>query len=735
MTPQDRDKPDRTRAPYLERKLAMTVFFVGIALTAITVTVLAMTAADRDRQMFEASALNAQDAVVDRVETSIALLRGAAGLFASHESTVDATSFRTYMARLALPEQYAGLLGIGFSLRMAPEEVKALESEMHGQGHGDFRVWPYYPRDEYHAIVFLEPLHERNRAAIGYDMYTDETRRMAMARARDAGRVSASAIVELVQEIDEQKQPGFLLYLPVYQGGSIPPTLEERRARLLGFAYSPIRTGDFLSAAFAHQTVPDLNLSIYHGTSPQPSTLLFEYASRPDGASRFTRTTTVEVAGEPWTFEFRSHTTVVEALIMPLLATFAGIAFSWLLAVLVARETRARTEAQRALERERTARAEAERANIMKDQFLATLSHELRTPISAIVGWASLLKRAGVDDHRVGDALEVINRNAHAQVRLIDDLLDMNGIVSGKLSLDMQAVDLSAVVSDAVTMVTPSAHAKRVLIERKVEPAPVGVRGDPARLQQVVWNLLNNAIKFTASGGQVTVTLKRTGGRAQVIVADTGEGIEPGSLERIFDRFAQADGSIRRRHGGLGLGLAIVRHLVEMHGGTVRADSRGKGYGATFTVELPTTVLPAAAVVRSTADAGDRHALEGIKVLVVEDEPDAREFLRVLLEERKATVRCAASAHEALALFHTLQPDVLISDIGMPGMDGYELIRRVRAGMQRKFRAIAVTAYAREEDRTEALRAGFDVHLVKPVQLDELIVHISRPAITSAVSA
>ncbi|MGQ0524011.1 MAG: CHASE domain-containing protein [Betaproteobacteria bacterium] len=729
----------RARHPDEHRRLAFGVFLSGIAITAVTVAVLSFTAADRDRQTFEADASNAQDAVLDRVETSIALLRGAAGLFASHESTVTALSFRAYIARLALREQYPGLLDIGYSVRIAPVEARALEAEMRAQGHTTFRIWPTHEREEVHAIVYLEPLDERNRAAIGYDMYTNETRRAAMTRARDTGRVAASAIVELVQEIDERKQPGFLIYLPVYQGGVIPPTLEERRARLLGFAYSPIRAGDFLSSAFSHQTLPDLNFSVYHGSGTDSGSLLFEYAARPGGAARHTRTATVDVAGEPWTFVYRSRMTVASAFVMPLLAALAGMAFSLLLAVLVARETRARSEAQQALERERTARSEAERANLMKDQFLATLSHELRTPISAIVGWTNLLKRAGVEDSRVREAVEVIDRNARTQVRLIDDLLDMNGIMSGKLRMEMQPLDLAVVVGDALAVIGPSAQAKNVAIERSIDARPLGVRGDPARLQQIAWNLLTNAVKFTPPGGKVHVVLERADSRARLVVRDTGEGIAPAALERIFDRFAQADGSITRRHGGLGLGLAIVRNLVELHGGTVRGDSPGTGRGATFTVELPRVELATeTATPGSPGSRAARQTLARLKMLVVDDERDAREFIRVALEECTARIRCVASAQEALDAYRELQPDVVVSDIGMPGMDGYELMRRIRAsrppGAPRPA-AIALTAYAREQDRTEALSAGFDLHLTKPVRPDELIDVIARLTGADQVSA
>ena len=710
----DRDDPSRRAGRH--RRVAAGVFLGGLAVTALILSLLASTAAQRDRQGFQAAARAAEDAIRDRVETSIALLRGTAGLLAAHDEAVTAQSFQAYVARLALREQYPGLLGIGFSRRIDPAQREALEREVGAQRGGPFRVWPPGHGDEVHAIVYLEPLDERNRAAIGYDMGTNPTRRAAMARARDAGAATSSGIVELVQEIDELKQPGFLIYLPVYRGGGIPETVEERRRRLFGFAYSPIRAVDFLSSAFSHESVPTVNFAVYHGGAVKPGALLYEHTADAPGGERFTKTTTVEVAGEPWTFVFRSRTTLAQSLAVPVAVGLGGLALSLLLAFLVSRE--------------RSARADAEQANRMKDQFLATLSHELRTPLNAILGWTALLKRGGLRDEDARHGVAVVDRNARAQAKLIDDLLDMNRIVSGKLHLEMQTVDPAAVLADALASLAPEADAKGVRLVAAVPPGAHFVRGDPARLQQVAWNLLSNAIRFTPPGGRVRAALEAAGERVRLTVADTGEGIAPQALPRIFDRFAQADGTTTRRHGGLGLGLAIVRQLVELHGGSVRAHSAGPGQGATFTVELPRLpVAPAASAPVLGATRGP--ALAGVNVLVVDDEPDARELARIVLERHQASVRCAASAREALEAARALRPDVLVSDIGMPGMDGYELVRRLRANRrpgEKDIAAVAMTAYAREEDRAAARAAGFEGHLAKPVTPDELVAAVATAA-------
>jgi signal transduction histidine kinase/ActR/RegA family two-component response regulator len=389
------------------------------------------------------------------------------------------------------------------------------------------------------------------------------------------------------------------------------------------------------------------------------------------------------------------------------------------------------------LESEQVARGEAERANSLKDEFLATVSHELRTPLNAILGWAHLLRTGTMSDAQHQQGLEVIERNARAQTQLIEDLLDMSRIISGKMRLDIQSVDPSAFIEAAIQTVRPSAEAKGIRLSTLLDPGAGPVNGDPGRLQQVVWNLLSNAIKFTDRNGRVQVVLERVNSHIEIAVADTGVGIKPEFLPHVFDRFRQEKASRTRTAAGLGLGLSIVKHLVELHGGSLRAISAGEGQGATFTVCLPLTV------VQREGQPGHRlHPkgpsptsplfrppdLSGIKVLVVDDQPDARDMIKRVLEDSEADVMTAGSAAEALRAVEEGRPDVLVSDIGMPEVDGYELLRRIRALGPRSggpLPAIALTAFARSEDRTRALRAGFLAHVAKPVEPSELLATIA----------
>ncbi len=375
------------------------------------------------------------------------------------------------------------------------------------------------------------------------------------------------------------------------------------------------------------------------------------------------------------------------------------------------------------------ATAEAEAASHAKDEFLAVLSHELRTPLNAILGWTHMLRRGTLKATAVDRALDIIERNAKLQMQLIGDLLEVSQIISGKLRLDVHPLDLAPLTAASLDALQPAARAKDIALESHIEPVRP-ILGDPARLQQILWNLLSNALKFTPQRGRVQVGLVQAGAAAQITVADSGVGIEPALLPYVFDRFRQGDSSYARTFGGLGLGLAIVRQLVQLHGGTVKAESAGKELGSTFTVTLPslTATLDSAS---SDAHMTAAHSLEGLRVLVIENEPDSRLLFTLLLEESGAHVTAAASAGEALALLDTRTVDVIVADIGLPDEDGYAFIRQVRAredGGPHHVPALALTAYARAEDRDRALASGYQMHVAKPVEPDQFIAAVASLA-------
>lgn len=397
---------------------------------------------------------------------------------------------------------------------------------------------------------------------------------------------------------------------------------------------------------------------------------------------------------------------------------------------------RAEDEREQLLKREQEARSEAEAANRMKDEFLATLSHELRSPLNAMLGWIRLLNTRKFDEATTKRALETIERNAKSQAQLVEDLLDVSRIIRGKLRLNVRPLELVTVINAALETVRPAADAKEIRLQLVLDPAAGQVAGDSDRLQQVIWNLLSNAIKFTSKGGRVQVRLERVNSHVEIMVTDTGLGINPEFLPYVFERFRQADSSTSRSYSGLGIGLAIVRHLVELHGGTVHAYSQGEGQGATFTVKLP--LIPVLLEVNNServhpkveqgVSFDNSPALNGVCVLVVDDEADARDFVVAVLEMCGAEVIAVSSAFDAVQVISQQKPHVLVSDIGMPGEDGYSLISKVRTlpkELGGDIPAVALTAYARAEDRMRSLKEGFQMHLSKPVAPAELVTVVA----------
>jgi PAS domain S-box-containing protein len=403
-------------------------------------------------------------------------------------------------------------------------------------------------------------------------------------------------------------------------------------------------------------------------------------------------------------------------------------------------ELQAQIEARsRLLSSEKLARSEAERANRLKDEFLATISHELRNPLNAILGWAHMLRLGKLTDVNAERAVETIYRNAKSQAQLVSDLLDVSRIISGKLRLDVRTVDLIYIINAAIDSIRPAAEAKSIRLQTMLDPAAGPISGDADRLQQIVWNLLTNAVKFTPKGGRIQVRVQRINSHVEITVSDSGVGISKEFLPYVFDRFRQGDASITRTHGGLGLGLSIVRQLVDLHGGSVNVQSEGEGKGATFTITLPFVGVvnqdEAESVHPTQGDEimsfEDLPSLQGLKILVVDDEADTRELIREVLKECGSEVITSRSAEEALAALEEHKPDILISDLGMPDEDGYSLISKIRALPDERggqIPAAALTAYARAEDRMRVLRSGFQFHLPKPIDSAELVTVVASLA-------
>jgi PAS domain S-box-containing protein len=1066
------------RYPLLSLKLRSwipyAVFGGALIVTFVAALYVHRTAQAKDRARFENSVRQVSTTLQNRLDTHVALLRAGTGLFAA-STTVEPDEFHKFVNQLDLPNHYPGIQGIGFSLKLSPDERKQRIEQMRKAGNPDFRIWPEGDRSEYHTIIYLEPSDRRNQAAIGFDMTTEPVRRAAMERARDTGAAVASGRVTLVQEIENPKQPGFLIYAPVYRNGAKVDTIAERRAQLEGFVYAAFRSVNLFPTILAAHEYHGIDFQVFDGAKAEAAELLYDSAPRPNdvvSASRFGSTTTIPVADSPWSLHFTTNSDfeIGSATNFATFTLFGGGLLSLILFWVTRSQTQAQNEAlsaarelkhsenslrksleeqkqtaaalreseeilrlanyrfrvaegaaksfhydwnldidkvvrsesftkvlgyglnevadtweawkllihpddfplskheaieslnqltednfeveyrvrhkdghycdlynrgivlrddqgkvnrvigqtvdvterklaedrlraaneraiveyERLLERiavlaqklgaarellaiyrallefarasapcnglfvslydseqdvraaaygwgdgsefdvtelppmpvtkqgpnsravrtgnviitddfmnttsghpqvligpddgtrpqssmavpmsvmgkvvgtielqsyerqaykpehatamrmaanltavaienaqllarESQARAEAEESNRLKDEFLATVSHELRTPLTAILGWARMLESDTLAEAQAQRAIQTIQRNAKAQAEIIDDILDVSRIVTGNLYLNLEPTELAPIVEAAINVVRPTAEAKHIQIETNFADQPALVSADAHRLQQVVWNLLSNAVKFTPQGGHVRVTTRQTGPQVHLEICDNGQGISAEFLPHVFERFRQADSSTTRKHGGLGLGLAIVRHLVEIHGGTVRAQSDGEGKGATLTVILPSLADDDSVSIRddekeiSSALRTDQPELEGIHVLLVDDDAGTREMISAALNERHARVTAVASAREALQVIRRTRPDVLVSDIAMPIEDGYDLIEQIRAlesNNGKMIPAVAITAYAREEDRRRALASGFQSYLAKPIEPADLI--------------
>ncbi len=707
-----------------DRALPWFVLGVFVVLTIAATTYVWNTTRAADRARFDNAVQATSDALGSRIATYVNVLTGTRGLVVA-DPTLPRDALRGYIRSLNVHRRYPGIQGLGVTIRIPAANVPQLEADMRKGGYPEFRVWPTTGRNEVTAIVLLEPQDRRNRAAMGFDMSTHPVRREAMDRARDTGRPAASAPVTLVQEIEEQqKQNGFLIYTPLYATGTTPPTLQQRRDALIGYIYAPFRTADLLTGIFGTQERPEVAFRIY-----DDGVKLFETPNLPKDP-RFTARRRTAVAGRQWTIEWLSRREGYGVALLSAAGTAAGgTIISLLLFMLVRVQMRAREQAEATAERLRTSEAALQRANVAKDEFLATLSHELRTPMTAIMGWSQMLSEEDLDRDTETMAIEAIGKSATVQAQLIDDLLDVSRITAGKMNIESAPLELEPVVRAAIDTVRSAAEAKQVELAEDIASG-ITVNGDARRLQQIVWNLITNAVKFTPEGGKVSVALREEKREAVIEVRDTGHGIEPEFMPHVFERFRQADSSTTRPHMGLGLGLAIVRHLVELHGGTISAESKGAGKGSTFRVRIP-LLREGSARRDEEPEPLPEDALRGLRVLVVDDDEEVRNYVSTVFRSSGAEVRIATSARHALEILRDWPAGAVLSDLAMPGADGFDLLHWIRNSSSERVRTlpvVALTAFAMPEDRRRVLEGGFQGFVAKPVEPNAL-----REAIWNAV--
>jgi signal transduction histidine kinase/CheY-like chemotaxis protein len=720
---------------------------VGCQLSVGAALFVSSTDQDQAHAAFLADAKQTHQQIQTGVEAYVELVRASAALLAANNE-INFGEFSAYVRGLGVGAHYRGLEGIGFSPYVRQRDLSAFLRASQLDGLMPFRPWPASRRADRQLVISFEPQVKHHSTLLGFDMSTHAVLSAAMDVARDSGLPTASDALPQGPPFDEMGRPDFILFIPVYREDAPIGTADKRRRALVGFVFSPFRLEPLLQQVMG--TSAPVTFEVREKTNGHPTKLVYQHGAG-EGTSRFRDIKNLQVAGREWQMDIKSLQGPVGRISSEAMRALAfGLTLSLLLFLITLSQVRSWESAARAeaelrasehalrkseselhetIEREREARSQIEAADRAKDEFLATLSHELRTPLNTVLGWLTMLRSGSMREEQRTHALDVIERNAHLQAQLIEDLLDVSRIVMGKVRLTLEPLVVAPIVSTVVDSIRPTAEAKGVTLYAAIPRDSARICGESARLQQIVWNLLSNAVKFTPAGGRVAVELSQDSRQIQLRVSDTGVGIAPEFLPHVFERFRQADSSMTRTHGGVGLGLSIVRELVELHGGSIEARSDGANRGATFTVRFP--VLPAYAA--GSSSTGDSHVtpiLSGVRVLVVDDDAETRLLLSEALTVIGAQVTTAKSAREAFEELTTHGADVLVSDVGMPDEDGLSLMRRIRSLPEGPSRipAIALTAYARPSDRAQAMEAGYEMYFAKPVELTALQAGLAKLA-------
>ncbi len=595
-----KQKVDSLKLPYL-------VLAVSIILTLGITYIFYQSSKSKDQIRFNTNVSRIQNTIESRIGLYIVLLKSGRGFIEAND-VLKRRDFANFVKSLELEKNYKGVQGIGYTIVFKPEEKEALIERMRSEGFRDFKVFPETPRETYQSIIFLEPFDERNKAAIGFDMSTEEKRRAALNRALETGEAAATGQVTLLQEISNDIQKGFLIYLPVFKGGNLPETVEARKENLRGFIYSPFRAGNFLNEVHTLTNINDLRIKIYDGETA-PENLLAASNFTDSGSptpvinERWSTQNQVNVAGRNWTVQYETLPAfnAQSSVGWTPLVFLGSFAISLILFGLTYWEASSRVKVQRIagelyeserqkrklLIQEQEARRAAEDANRAKDEFISVISHELRTPLNAIAGWSRILRASHLSDEKRRLALDKMEKNLRHQTELIDDMINYSQMVADSSEMKKQKVVVSEVFNEVFNELKPVAEEKHIELEKHNELNGCVIKGDKKKMRTLFENILSNAVKFTPEGGKITADLGHTQNEIRLSVQDTGVGIKRDFLPHIFEQFRQADSTITRRHGGMGLGLAISKHIVKMHNGTIEAQSKGEGEGTTIVVKLP----------------------------------------------------------------------------------------------------------------------------------------------------
>ncbi|HEX8370627.1 MAG TPA: CHASE domain-containing protein [Pyrinomonadaceae bacterium] len=584
-------------------KLPYLVLAVSLLVSLAATYLFYNSSASKDIARFDNDVTRLDTTINNKIRIYIAMLKSGRG-FIETVGEINRDSFRTYVSSLDLRRNYQGVQGIGYAKRVLSYEAEALAQKMEGEGFTNFRIFPQNSaKYDYIAVLYLEPLDERNRRAIGFDVSSEDNRRLTLEKSAVTGEPVATGKVFLVVETEDGKQPGFLICLPIYKGDHNPQDAEERKRLLDGYVYGAFRANNFLAEVRNASNTEDISITIYESEAADENILARSHSGVPDAGSDFTSRIETEVAGRKWIVEYKALPafTAKSNSGWTSLIFGSGLVFSLLLFGMTYLESFARrksekftyelkeSEKEKALlfEKEQKARRSAEDASRAKDEFISVVSHELRTPLNTIAGWTRILQADTLAPEMKQQALEKIDKNLRIQTKLVEELLDFSQIITGKSDLNSKLVEISGVFEDAVADVAAQAREKEINIEKENTLNGQKVLGDSERLKKAFENILRNAVKFTSKNGTVFTEIKEQEETIEMKIRDSGRGINPKFLPHIFEGFRQADSSSTRQFGGLGLGLAISRHIIELHGGSIKAESAGEGKGSVFTIKIP----------------------------------------------------------------------------------------------------------------------------------------------------
>ncbi len=724
-------------------KVPRIIFIVGLFSVVLIASYANYSFNEKDKYRFRILTKEFLNTIYDRISNHLIILRGLEGIYRNNNS-INYSQIENYANSLQVLKYFYGSLGIGYIPKVTQAKKDIFINDIREEYDPAYDIFPQSSNSFYLPVAYLSPKSLSSSFAVGYDMLSDPLRKDALMQASVSGLpiLSSKVYFKSAKEISPPAY-GFLIFMPIYDEQlNHYQSFDKNMDNLVGYVYSPILSREFFKDIFKKGYEKYIELVVYNSSLGKDEVLFQTETSIETCSECDIIQEEIEVLGNKWTLRFTALPAFYSGTnkLIIFLLCLGQLILVFVISALSYSQNKAKIKVELAnkdkeelLIRERSARGQAEQASRLKEEFLATVSHELRNPLNALLGWAQIINRPGASAENVEKGIKTIEKNVHIQAKLIDDLLEMSRITTGKLILDITETDIQKVLENALETVDSALKAKNINVIRDIQGNLPLLKADETRLQQIIWNLLSNAIKFSPENSIIEISINQKEGKMLFILKDYGAGISAEFLPNIFDRFRQENSKITKKHGGLGLGLAISKSLIELHGGEIAVNSEGLGKGSIFSFSLPirdtTSQSETSSQVKKDSERYGKKEISRMNILVVDDEADSREMLKIMINQKGAKVESASSVDEAMNKINLVNYDLIISDIGMPEKDGYELARSVRSHQSQSIRItpiVALSAYARENDRKLSRDAGFTAHLAKPLNISELFHLISN---------